>query len=325
MSDPLTIAKNVNTSADCLKKLLENNRQNEAVLNAIAIHPNITVDLLIELAFLACENKDYFGKTEQNPVVNLLFIESPNLVEEIYLKCFKAYVTPYRESMDYGEGDIAFFLPQDFPPYYGEGYESLSLKLPSWFTNIAVKHRNEDIRSFLAKNAKTSEDHLRKLAEDNSEEVRLAVAENENTPASVLEKLVYDEYELSEVLEALCWNQNTPASVLEKLSHRYNNEYLEILEALDWKDNVNTPSRVFRELAYTECISILEGIAWNENTPASVLKELASNKCVGIRIRVASNKNTSIRVLSQLARDKDKGVSEAALENKNISTSTLLD
>ena len=61
----------------------------------------------------------------------------------------------------------------------------------------------------------TSTDELEELAEDEDEDVRLRVARNANTPASVLEQLAADEN--WQVRFNVAENMNTPLSVLEKL------------------------------------------------------------------------------------------------------------
>ena len=49
------------------------------------------------------------------------------------------------------------------------------------------------VRSVVARNPKTPAEILRKLAEDENQEVRSAVAENPRTPVDILRKLALDE------------------------------------------------------------------------------------------------------------------------------------
>ena len=79
MSENLKIAEDVNTTAVQLRELA-NNIKDLAVLIAIAKNPNTPPDLLIELAYY----KECFDEIGNNPALELILMESPGLIEDIY-------------------------------------------------------------------------------------------------------------------------------------------------------------------------------------------------------------------------------------------------
>ncbi|MDJ0532006.1 MAG: HEAT repeat domain-containing protein [Xenococcaceae cyanobacterium MO_207.B15] len=192
MSEYLTIAENINTSADQLRELVAKTSDSEIVA-AVARNPNIPIDLLIHLAW------DYLHETDKNPALELILVENPNLVEDIYYTYFES-ASPH------------FYKPD----CYGGGTDSFFLRLPHWFLNNGLKHPDENIRSLVAGNINTPEEYLEQLAEDESWQVKTAVAHSPITPAKLLEKLAEDEDE--DVRIAVAENTNTPVFVLQRLA-----------------------------------------------------------------------------------------------------------
>ena len=80
MSEALNLAKNPNTSPEKLIALLLENQGNDEVLSAIAVHPNMTKELLIELARnddpYNDNEADYFDRTDRNPAIDLLLLQT---------------------------------------------------------------------------------------------------------------------------------------------------------------------------------------------------------------------------------------------------------
>ncbi|MEN9600209.1 MAG: hypothetical protein RL596_2530 [Bacteroidota bacterium] len=66
-------------------------KKNNAIVSAIAVHPNMTKDLLIELALndnpYDNDETDYFYQTDKNPNIDSLLLKYSNLVEDIYVAC----------------------------------------------------------------------------------------------------------------------------------------------------------------------------------------------------------------------------------------------
>jgi len=122
---------------------------------------------------------------------------------------------------------------------------------------------------------------LQLLARDEDGIVRQWVADNPNTPASIIERLAGDEDR--EVRLGVAWNPNTPVNILKRLA-----------EDEKWW--------------------VRRGVASNPNTPASLLEQLAGDEDWQVRGEVARNSNTPASSLKRLARDKDKWVRGPALE-----------
>lgn len=197
MFEALNIAKNPQTSPQQLKDLLEKHSDDKAVVSAIAFHPNMTKELLIELArnddVYNDEEEDYFCKTDENPVIDLLLLEHPNLVEDVYFTCFDEL------PQFYGVDDMATMLS------YSQECSSFCYHLPNWFVKIAVQHRNEDLRGFVASRIiGTQEQYVEQLLQDESVWVRYVMASSPSLSNWILEKLLEDED--AEVREAAARN-----------------------------------------------------------------------------------------------------------------------
>ena len=284
MSENLKIAEYINTNAAQLRELA-NNIKDLAVLIAIAKNPNTPPDLLIELAYY----KKWFNEIGNNPALELILIESPGLIEDIY----------YKIIFDDYTGDYYIYNYKYFP-------------LQTWFLELGLNHPNFEIRAVVAAESEnTPLSYLEKLAQDENSYVRASVAKNINTSVSLLEKLAEDENHL--VKEAVAENTNSPISVLEKLAQD-ENSYVRVLVAA----NQNTPSNLLNKLAENEDNNVKDALASNQNTPSFVLEKLAENQNKDIRASVAENRNTPISVLEQLAENEDNNVKNALANNPNI-------
>ena len=246
----------------------------------------MTKELLIELARnddpYDNNKADYFGRTDQNPAIDLLLLEHPNLVEDIYFACFDEHPDFY------GADDLEAWLS------YWEEYSSFLYYLPDWFMNIAVKHKNEDLRIFAAGRvggaSEQSKQYIEHLIKDESSSVRSAMACSPGVSYSVLEKLVDDEN--PDVREALAQNEDTPASVLSKLAQ---DENLEVRRAV--AENARC-----RDLYYYKSLNIRidesesEKLIEVKNAFVSLMQKLAQDKDAYVRQAVARNKNTSASI-----------------------------
>jgi len=166
----------------------------------------------------------------------------------------------------------------------------------------------------LAQNPDTPASVLEKLADNEDEHVRNRVAGNPNTPASVLEKLAGDETVRWIVAE----NSSTPASVLEKLSEDEDEDVRREIAG-----NSSTPASVLEKLSEDEEDSVRCQIAGNSSTPVSLLEKLSEDEDEDVRRRVAENSSTPATVLEKLAADEDKYVRGEVAENSNTSVSVL--
>ena len=190
MSDDLSIAENINTPAEQLVKLADT--EDRKILAAIAKNPNTPIDLLIKLA------GEYLNEIGLNPALELILVENPNFIADIYYEHF-------------------YYCEEDY-----EDYESISILLADWFVKLAASHHDRDIRIYIASNKHTSALYLEKLATDESDRVRANVAHHKNTPPSILEKLSQYEDVCGYVRGKVAGNINTPMYLLERLAKEQN-------------------------------------------------------------------------------------------------------
>jgi len=162
----------------------------------------------------------------------------------------------------------------------------------------------------------TSTDELEELAEDEDEDVRLRVARNANTPASVLEQLAADEN--WQVRFNVAENMNTPLSVLEKLAEDDERDIRNYVAK-----NENTSVSILEKLADDKDDYLRINVAEHKNTSVSVLEKLAVDENWQVREKVAEHKNTSVLVLEKLAEDENEYVREAVATNADTPASVL--
>lgn len=193
-------ALNSKTSANRLRELSKS--LDQRIRQAIAQNPNTPPDILIILF-----NK-FPLQVLHNPVLNLILLERPNFLEELY------------------ENSKLVF----------HKYE-----LPNFFMEWAIFNINETIRSAVASSPKTPQNYLEKLSEDKQSFVRIQVAANYNSPAHILEKLAQDLDKA--VRKAVARNPHVPINILEKLA---GDEIVEVRREV--AANNNTPSHILEKL-----------------------------------------------------------------------------
>lgn len=143
---------------------------------------------------------------------------------------------------------------------------------------------------------------LEMLADDESEEVRLRVAENPDTPVETLVKLANDSSE--NVKNKLVSNPNTPVEILERLAE----------EGIFDVCNANTPGNVLEKAvrklwefndskSQDKLAKLLKGVVKGSQMPASILDELSHHSYSLIRWNVADNPSTSSKTLEKLYKD----------------------
>ena len=151
----LAIAQDKNALSDCLEKLADSTK-NKEVLAAIACNPNTPPEVLVELA------GEHLTEINNNPALELIFLEYPVFVKDIYYRHFH---------------------------YKSYSHQTI---LPDWFIKIGHSYSDWSIRSFIASWQKTPVFYLTKLAKDSDFVVRFSVTDNPNTPIFVLKELTSD-------------------------------------------------------------------------------------------------------------------------------------
>ena len=179
-----------------------------------------------------------------------------------------------------------------------------------------AEDEDEDVRLRVARNANTPASVLEQLAADENWQVRFNVAENMNTPLSVLEKLAEDDER--DIRNYVAKNENTSVSILEKLADD-KDDYLRINVA----EHKNTSVSVLEKLAVDENWQVREKVAQNNNTPVSLLEKLGNDEEQAVRYWVAQNENTPVSVLEKLAGDEEEDIRQQVAENKSTPVSVL--
>ena len=146
------VAKNHSADAKLLRELAAN--FDRELLAAITNNPNTPPDILWQLA------ADFPQQLLSNPVFELLFLENPNLLEEM------------------PEETAIALLKQE--------------TIPEWFLVQAIKIQYNSYSYIIASNRNTPNVFLEKLAKNTKSLVRIAIAKNPNTSSELLKKLVQD-------------------------------------------------------------------------------------------------------------------------------------
>jgi 3-methyladenine DNA glycosylase AlkC len=163
-------------------------------------------------------------------------------------------------------------------------------------------HRNTLIQ--IARNPDTYKEITEALFKPKiaTKKVRVAIANNLNTPVHILEKLVGDEDAL--VRRNALQNPNTSAAIY-KLFYEYSSAI----------QNRDTTGAILSEIAKRDWEYTLLGVASHPNTPPDILAKLAKKSSWKIRAAVAGNKSVPTQVLEVLVGDKRLGVCHAVVGN----------
>ena len=167
---------------------------------------------------------------------------------------------------------------------------------------VLAKDRESYVRCAVAQNEDTPETVLDKLANDMTDQVRWAVAENAKTSLGTLEKLVDD---LScNVRRAVACNENADDKLLAKLSMDKDDIVRENVA-----ENPKTESLTLEEMAEHDTVVYVKLAALgNPNIPTRVIQRMAAGTGKRVRATIAGNISTPQTILMKLARDRDTKV-----------------
>ena len=174
--------------------------------------------------------------------------------------------------------------------------------------HIKLIFMSEEEKIGLAENPNTPKDILIKLSGDEDGDVRKRVAGNSNTPKDILVKLSEDE--TGDVREAVAENPNRPEGVYTRKEKR------------ELTGNPSTPKDILVKLSEDKNESIRRGVAENPNTPKDILIKLSEDE--DFRAGVAENPNTPKDILVKLSEDEEGDVRERVAKNPNTPKDILV-
>lgn len=335
----LRVAENNAAPPELLRELAVSSK---AVCERVAANPNTPTDVLLKLG------AKFPKQLLSNPILPLLLLENPNLVENIPLNT------------------LISLLKQE--------------QVPDYILNAASKHHNEDILILVASHINTSKTALEHLSQShyakvqevaklhvnlvkeieldtkevaqqvilnfnpvftyevNQEDLAIAqlipdfllpnlhnkilytIALHPNTPTHVL-KILCGKNFYSSIHEYVVSNPNIPVNLIESVAEYYNKVYSEAAAEPESYikryaeqvfgaivSNPNTPVHLIEKLYQYPSDFIHARVAANLNTPVKLLDFLANSKNTYVRSCVATNPNTSINSLKKLCVDQDNWI-----------------
>ena len=182
---------------------------------------------------------------------------------------------------------------------------------------VLAKDRESYVRCAVARNEYTPETALDKLANDMTDQVRWAVAENAKTSLGTLEKLADD---LScNVRRAVACNENADDKLLAKLSMDKDDIVRENVA-----ENSKTGSLTLEEMAeYDPVVDVKLAALGNPNIPMRVIHRMAAGTGKRVRETIAGNISTPQMILMKSARDRDNDVAYNVACNPNAPSEAL--
>lgn len=267
-----------NTTAKELAILIKANPQNKDICKQVARHPNTSPEILKELF------KKYPADVLNNPIIDLLLLENPNLFDELY-----------------ETNPNCFNTKKDLPIFYLE-----------W----AANNFDNRIRESLADSLSTPTFILKKLASDNNNRVRALVAKNSNITEEIIDQLLKDKYDL--VLCNLARNKKTSHPILELLAKH---KSIDVRRAV--AENTNIPDYLLEKLSKDEDLAVVLNVAGNENTPDYLLEKLSEDEDFRVVLKVARNLSTPLEVLEKLSKHQNIYIRHSVFENCYVSLNIM--
>jgi len=169
-----------------------------------------------------------------------------------------------------------------------------------------AKSKDVEKRIVAAKSEFVPQEVLEFLAVDKNDDVRYAVAENENIKSrKVFELLATDED--NTIRQMISLDRNIPTDIIDKMLR--DDDVSVIRHALS---NKNLSVELIRKFSAPAYAKNHEFIARNLSAPKDVLDKLSKSNQQYVRLQVAMNKNADNETLLALASDADEQVAKEA-------------
>lgn len=187
-------------------------------------------------------------------------------------------------------------------------------------TNLAY---DEDsvVREAVAKNFCAPDVALKVLLRDDNPSIRKGVAGNSSAGEEVVLKMLVNEEDDPDVLEALARRYETPEKYLVKLASLPIDEVMSVVLAA--AGNTCTPQKSLSELVDSDITRIREAVAGNTSASQKDLEKLSKDKKTVVRSAVALNLRAPKNCLSRLVTDKSDLVRSAVASNSMASQQDL--
>jgi hypothetical protein len=338
-----------------LNKLAEN--ENYEVRRAVAGNEYTSADMLVMLA----SDKDWCVRSgvawNENTSVDVLVMLAKDETSHVREMVAGIANTPI---------DVLAVLAQD-EDYWVRRAVALNKNTPIEILAVLAKDEDEDVRKAVAENKNTSVETLAMLTKDNdiwiSEtaeialkkrnknlgkkkiltldvttlpyDVRMAIAENEESPLELLEVLAYDSD--GDVREEVAKNKSVTAHILDKMAdYELANELDQTILCVISDHPLTTTKTLNKILNFKEWgdedkrNEVLTCLAVNPNLSAAMLEKLAHEDLDDyVKKCVAENPSTSVKTLEFLAyKYEDEYVNvpaKEALEKRGIRTKSNIE
>lgn len=258
-----SIAQNPNISQDLLLELADINADNR---QAIAQNPNAPHSLLLELSTDSnSTTRNYVAENPSTPLDILLTLTNDGALKNPNFPPLEIYRATLKSNRS-NERQQASTLIASLP---------LKAKLS---LNQVVEGNELPAKLSIARDLQTPIDILERLAQDPNEDVRSTVANNRNLPLATLLRLADDSS--SKVRSQLIhqqFNRSTPVEILAKLADDPDSNI-----RMNIARNVNTPPDILAQLAFADDPGgwISSSLVNNPNTSVETLEYLGVERHV---------------------------------------------
>jgi hypothetical protein len=305
------VASNSNTAPELLRNLASN--KDYLIRQALVKNPNTPIDVLWKLG------RDFPEELLNNPILSLLYVENPNLVEEIPVKTLYSilmldnapiYLLERAAAMQLPTLDDAFLINPETPTHI---LEKLAQKIYpiTWFSR--------EIK-YIVMHPQVSAKILEKYVESSDVELRVYIATHPNTPHWVLERLATDKARV--VSHFVAKNPHASEIALTFLS-----KSKDIKTRFAVALHPNTPIKVLENLVEDNSVNtglyIPAAVAINSNTPPDLLSKLVTDTDKRVWQALAKRPHLSMEILEELATKKE--ACHYLIENLSITANQLVE
>jgi len=304
------LAKHTNASSELLEKL--SHSSDSATRKAVTSNPNTPTVVYIKLG------QQFPKEFLTNPVLDLLILENPNLLQEfsdnLLVQLVRKQECPeefliWASSHPSERVQLAVTMNSKAPP---KALSSLGMSKHKRVKGAIAQTQGLNVINDPEVTFRTAVEE--RLGSLELEEVKVAWA-NKDIGLPQWPFLPFSfRMEMAKVdILGIASNHRIPLECLGKLSE-INDPYIRIGVI----KNRKTPIALIKKLQKDEALIVRQAIAKDSKTPVDVLESLARDFEDSVRSLVAKNLNTGQSILESLVNDKSTSVRSALAENANL-------